>query len=366
MGLVVFTWTLSSVEAKQVRLALLSSLALFVGSVMTFLLQGPYVAGKSWSAITDTGLMGDVLGTRLGIALVVRCALACVWGALAITIGRLTSALWKNVAFAASVATVFTFATSGHASAGSLPLLFISIDALHFLGIAVWVGGLLVMSLGSDHEQTSVARFSRLATWAMPLTVVTGIVQGLHLMGGLGDVTSTTFGKLLILKMALVVCVIYLGMKARRKIANLDSPLQRIVRREAAIVLIVLAVTSLMVGKTPSATEGAASQTFTTTQLQGDVLANIEIAPTKVGVMAVHVILSPPGGALSPVKTVEVQMSLGSKNIPPIPVNMVSLGPNHWSGIVQIPYSGTWDVEARVKPTETSTLLYAVQVKVKG
>jgi hypothetical protein len=37
---------------------------------------------------------------------------------------------------------------------------------------------------------------------------------------------------------------------------------------------------------------------------------------------------------------------------------MYELGPNHWTGVVSIPYSGNWAFETRVQPTENSTLLY--------
>lgn len=366
LGFVIFTWSMSTVGAHQLLLAQMSVGGVALGSLFTLLLQGPYVAGKSWGSMTDGQLLIDVLSTRAGIALVSRIVLIFIWAFLMALITKRASQWWKNLAFICAVGTVATFSMSGHASAGTMPAVFIAVDAIHLLGIAAWVGGLLVMALGSFQANDSVKRYSQMATWAMPLTVTTGIVQGVHLMGGISDITTHTFGKLLLAKTLFVVIVVFLGVRARKLLRSTSSSFSRIVRWEALVVCLVIALTSVMVGKTPSTAIGSAGKTFTATQLQGDVLASIEVLPTKVGTMAVHVILSPPGGALSPVKSVSTQFALASKGISGLPVNMLAIGPNHWSGIVQIPYSGTWDLEIRVKPTDTETLLYTAQVEISG
>lgn len=364
LGFVIFSWVKSPVGNHQLLLAKLSVVGVGLGSLFMLLLQGPYVAGKSWAAITESQLFVDVLGTRAGIALLTRIFITIVWGLLVVFFAQRASGWWKNVAFMCTVGTIATFSLSGHASAGTFPAVFVVVDSLHLLGIAAWVGGLLVMALGSYNPDDSVHRFSRVASWAMPLTIATGVVQGFHLMGGISDIASHTFGKLLLAKTFFVVIVVLIGFRARKLLRSPSASFFRIVRWEALVVCLVIALTSVMVGKTPSTAVGSAGKTFTATQLQGDVLASIEVLPTTVGTMAVHVILSPPGGALSPVKSVSTQFALASKKISGLPVNMLSIGPNHWSGVVQIPYPGTWDLEVRVKPTDTETLLYTAQVEI--
>jgi hypothetical protein len=83
-----------------------------------------------------------------------------------------------------------------------------------------------------------------------------------------------------------------------------------------------------------------------------------------VGTAEVHVVLTPPGGALKPVTNVSVSLALPSRQIPAIPVKMYELGPNHWTGVVSIPYAGNWAFETRVQPTENSTLLYTASFMV--
>ena len=103
---------------------------------------------------------------------------------------------------------------------------------------------------------------------------------------------------------------------------------------------------------------------FSATQIQSDVVADFSILPTRVGGAEVHVYLTPPGGSLSPVENVAMSFTLPSRGIPAIPVKLIEVGPNHWSGVTQFPYSGSWTLEARVQPTKNSTLLYTADVNV--
>lgn len=193
----------------------------------------------------------------------------------------------------------------------------------------------------------------------MPIAVVTGVVQGLHLLGGLNGIAESKYGKLLILKTVVVLVVIALANKARRLLSKSgENQFATTIRMEASLMVVVLAVTSLMVGTSPSERGNSSSRAFSATQVRAGIVADLSVLPTVVGTAEVHVVLTPPGGVLQPVVDAAVEMSLPSRKIPAIPVKMYELGPNHWTGVVNIPYSGTWSFEARVKTDKNSTLLY--------
>jgi copper transport protein len=128
--------------------------------------------------------------------------------------------------------------------------------------------------------------------------------------------------------------------------------------------VVVLAVTALLVGTSPQDSGPSSPQVFSATQIRSGIVADLSVFPTRVGTAEVHVVLIPPGGALKPVTKVTVSLALPSRQIPPIPVKMFELGPNHWTGVVSIPYSGNWAFETRVQPTENSTLLYTASFDV--
>ena len=368
VGALVLAWgtpLMASVRMRQIFSISVVSLA--IGSVGILLLQGAYATGRSWGAVLDPDLLADVLSTRIGVASLVRFAAIVAWGVLFLNLHRATTALWQNTAVIVAAVSVLTFSVSGHASAGSLPAVFVLVDAVHFGAIAVWVGGLLAMFFLRGEPSVDVQRFSRLATRALPVVVLTGVAQAVHLMDGVGDLGSTTYGQLLLAKVVVVVVVVLSGAAARQRIAdNSVTPIQSILKFDALLIVIVLALTSVLVGSPPGSTDNPADKIFSSTQIQGDVLADLTVVPARVGASEVHVILTPPGGALAPVVDATVQFSLPSRNIPAIPVAMIELGPNHWTGVVQFPFTGDWEMKVQVEATPGAIVNYTATVEVTG
>jgi copper transport protein len=369
IGCVSLLWRSPLLGNARVRKTLrYSSVFIAVSSLGLLLMQGPYAAGKSWGSLFDSVLIGDVMQTRLGLALFICFICALAWGFIAVTASASVTRLWRIGVVATSVITIATYATSGHQSAGTLPAVFVPLDMIHLAGISTWVGALLVLAvIYRDNEVDNEAkRFSRMATWSMPLVVVTGVVQGLHLMGGISTITQTSFGKLLLAKTVLVACVVLLGSKARGRLeASGFSSISKIIRWESTVVVLVLAVTSLMVAQPPNST-APSSTSFSATKVQNGIVAELTVVPATVGSAEVHVILTPPGGSLTPAKSVTVQFDLPARSIPPIPVKMTEIGPNHWIGIVQFPFSGAWNMNTRVSPAPNQTLLFSTVVTVQG
>jgi copper transport protein len=303
----------------------------------------------------------------LGLALFIRAICAFAWGLIALTSSVSVSRRWRIGVIATAVITIATYAGSGHQSAGTLPAVFVPLDMIHLAAISTWVGALLALTVISKNNNVDneAKRFSRMATWSMPLVVLTGVVQGLHLLGGISTITETNFGKLLLVKTLLVGGVVLVGSKARGKLhANGFSSIAKIIRWESALVVLVLAVTSLMVAQSPNSSP-TKSVSYSATKVQNDIVAELTVAPAVVGTAEVHVILTPPGGSLTPVTSVTVQFDLPSRSIPPIPVKMTEIGPNHWIGIMQFPFSGAWNMKTRVSPAANQTLLFSTVVTVQ-
>jgi copper transport protein len=368
IGCVSLLWRSPLLGNSRVRKTLrYSSVSIAVSSLGLLLMQGPYTAGKSWGSLFDSFLIGEVMQTRLGLALFIRAICAFSWGVLALTASASVSRRWRIGVIATAVVTIATYATSGHQSAGTLPGIFIPLDMIHLAAISTWVGALLALAVVSkdNNVENEAKRFSQMATWSMPVVIVTGVVQGLHLLGGISTINETTFGKLLLLKTLLVGGVVVFGSKARTKLQLSGfSSIAKIIRWESTLVVLVLAVTSLMVAQSPNA-KPATPFSFSATKVQNNIVAELSVVPALVGTAEVHVILTPPGGSLTPAKSVTVQFDLPSRSIPAIPVSMTEIGPNHWIGIVQFPFSGAWNMNTRVSPAPNQTLLFATVVTVQ-
>ena len=354
-------------ERSLVRLAQYSTIAIAIGSLGVLLLQGPIVTGRSWGAVFDGAVLSDVVATRLGIAILLRLLLVVVWGGLLLFAASSSHRHWKLTAVITSVLLVATFSFSGHPSAAPNSLLFIPVDMAHFVSLSMWVGAIFALLAVSraEHAQEYVQRFSRIATFAMPVAVVTGVIQGLHLVGGVSVITKSDYGRLLIVKTILALIVVGLGSRARRRLHSVEpKSVGMTIRFEALIVILVVACTALLVGKSPVVADSFDDLTFSASLVQANVVGDFSVLPTKVGAAEVHAIMSPPGGAMSPVVNVVVTFALPSRDIPAIPVVMSSVGPNHWVGVVQFPYEGKWQMEIRVSPKKNETLLYKSEVDV--
>ena len=79
-----------------------------------------------------------------------------------------------------------------------------------------------------------------------------------------------------------------------------------------------------------------------------------------------HLILSPPGGSLQPVKNVVARMTLPTRqDLGAIPITLTSAGPNHYIGSgVQIPYPGTWRLEVVPTTADDTTVLLSTNLKI--
>ena len=362
VGVMVFAWGRGGFIVPAVVTALRRAVIAFaVGSVGILFLQGPYAAGRGWSAITDGSLLADVLPTRLGLASLVRVVLVAGWGALVLSLPRASHRWWKWLFASVALLSIVSFSVSGHPSAGSLPGVFIPVDVLHLVALSVWVGSFFAAVLVKTEE--AVARLSQLATVAMPVAVATGVAQALHLTGGLSNIFNSRYGTYLLLKTAIIGACLAIGFRLRLRMKSGKSTVTQLLSFEAVLLVVVIAVTALMVGTSPTATS-ASSTSFSSTQIQGDVVVDFSILPTRVGAAEVHVYLTPPGGSLAPVDNVEMSFTLPARGIPAIPVDLIEIGPNHWSGVMQFPYSGKWTLESRVSPQPNSTLLYTADVDI--
>ena len=128
---------------------------------------------------------------------------------------------------------------------------------------------------------------------------------------------------------------------------------------------VIVALTAGLIGTSSSDALVGAESTKNVTLVQDGVVADLTFTPTVVGRSEIHALFTPPGGALQPVVSVVVRISLPVASIPSIPVKMVSIGANHWMGVVQVPSAGDWTMEVLVEPTANEQISFSTVVKIK-
>jgi copper transport protein len=148
----------------------------------------------------------------------------------------------------------------------------------------------------------------------------------------------------------------------KRFIASGVSSLRGVLAAEMAIGLLVLAATSGLVAEPPRDSTGGAP--FSAALVQGDIITNVTVSPARAGTVEMHVIISPPGGSLQPVTDSRARLSLPSRDVPPIQVELLAVGPNHYVGTTQIPFSGEWKLDVIVSVDANNEVLFTTNVKI--
>ncbi len=183
-------------------------------------LHAATVSGSSLPALSALFLLATE--TQFGRVWLIRMALLIV---IAVLVKAKPAAnLWALV-FALSSGLLAGLAFAGHAAAagGAEFVLQVCADAVHLLAGGVWLGGLVPLALllrqcnrWDDATSLAVAkeatrRFSTLALASVIVLIGTGLYNAWNLVGGFAPLFGTHYGKLLLVKLGLLLPLLATG-----------------------------------------------------------------------------------------------------------------------------------------------------------
>lgn len=240
-------------------------------------------------ALTNAAGIGDVLATtRLGTLMQIRGAL--LFGLFAVGAWQFLAEFGSQAApkdarpvgprvpalvmAGLVVLVLYGIAAQGHASQAPLAPLQILADLVHMAGAALWGAGLALTvvalrqlprrmtSGGGDHAAIGVlARFSAVALWAVIIIVATGVIRTIGQISAFEQLWQTTYGQVLMLKVALLGAVGPFAMYNRRvvhTVERLGAPRKAAIRRvrraalaEIAGSVALVAIAALLVAEVP-------------------------------------------------------------------------------------------------------------------
>ncbi|WP_318216290.1 copper resistance CopC/CopD family protein [Streptomyces sp. SCL15-6] len=193
---------------------------LLAATVALLVLRAPYEAGTGPATALDASALGDTLTSRPGVLLLTRLALLVPTALfLARTSRRRERGPLTTAAGAAlAVGLALTWAAAEHAVAGPQVPLAVTSSVLHLLAAAVWLGGLvaLLTTLRGSPDASTVARFSRVALACVTVLAITGVYQSWRGLGSWPALTGTTYGRLLLAKLAGVCVLLAVAAVSRR------------------------------------------------------------------------------------------------------------------------------------------------------
>ena len=348
-----------------------------VGTLAALPIQAALATGQGIGAITESGVLGEVVEDGVGAAVVL--------GLVGLVLLVAAGARRPAVALGAALATG-SFALAGHTRSSDHEVLAVLAAIVHGLAAAAWFGGLVLLALTlrsrrDEGDRTAsaamVGRFSLLATVAVVGVGLAGLVLTWSEVGSLDALTSTTYGWTLVAKVAVVVVVGLIGAHNRFRVVpavqrSTSAPkawalLRRSVRLEAAALLVAVALTAVLVNVTPART--ADGGLFSERVELGDAgSVDIVVDPNRAGRNAVHLyFFDEDGRAAEIADDVLLRLSLPSAEIGPIERVPFRAGPAHFQiDGDELVTGGRWTIEVTAALSRFESATAEVEVLVGG
>ncbi|MER5789132.1 copper resistance protein CopC [Streptomyces sp. NPDC001980] len=409
--------------------------ALLAATLFLFVLRAPYEEGTSPATAFDLSALAKSATGRPGLALLARVALLALTAALHLLLRKRVSRERPSrpllaTAAALSVALALTWAAAEHASAGIQVPLAMTSSVLHLLSMALWMGGLTALLITLQRSATPlpaavVTRFSRVAFASVTILVVTGVYQSWRGLGSWQALTDTSYGRLLLVKLAAVTLLLAAASQSRRWTAKLapapavtapdrvplpvggpadppaegeDAPpldeppatpagrhqaaLRRSVLAEVAVGVAVLGITTILTGTLPgrAAAEAAGSGTasdavgipatsvsmvpFDVGTPNGHGKVQITLDPGRVGGNSVQAVVFGPDGGISTVPELRLSFTLAAQKIGPLPANVTDRG-GYWAAdSVNLPIAGEWTMTVTVRVSDLDQVTVTKKVRI--
>lgn len=215
-------------EQSQWRILAWSLAVILFSGLAAFALQAANMSGLPLAQSLTPGILAAVLATQYGKAWLLRQTLlfllAIVTAQLMQPERRQTQRL-RGAGFGLAAALLGAGALTGHAAAGdgALLLLHLHMDALHLLAAGAWLGALVPLAQLLEAcryadagwaralAQEAARRFSLLGLAAVGTLIFTGIFNAWMLVGDPEALVSTAYGRLLLIKLGLLVPLLALA-----------------------------------------------------------------------------------------------------------------------------------------------------------
>jgi copper transport protein len=381
----------AATAAFATRLRRVLWIAAGIGLVATaaqIVLEGAEAAGISgFSAITRT-IVEETLETRFGtvwgLAFLAWLVIAAMTGLMGSFLNEQQGGSSRSPSVRSLVTLLMVVplaylvlcpALSGHGSSQSPVALNFTVNAIHVGAMAVWLGGLgtlLLVLPSATRSATTPADRGRML--AGPLARFSTLALAM-----VGDLFSTGYGRAVLAKFLLLLCVMAVAAYNRRSsvprlnaIAERgESPgrpgilLRRALRAEVALLAVVIGVTAALAGYAPPVS--AQSGPFAITTEVGPTTLEMDVDPARVGANSMHIYFfdAKTGAPYKQGKELTVTATLPDKGIGPLPLTVQSAGPGHYivqGAVLNAP--GDWEIDLTLLVSEFEQLEEAVKVPV--
>jgi len=353
-----------------------------LSTVAEVFLQAPYTTGGGWF---DGAALRDVLASTYGTTHLIRLGvlLAAAFLLRPLMAGR-SGVADRALLGVLGVVGLATWPLSGHPAASPVPSVSVVVDMVHLAGMAVWLGGLLMLVVfllrqANERELGAILPvWSRWAALCVTALFLAGTVQALIEVATLTALVKTTYGQLIIAKVVLFGAVLavaaYSRNQVRRRIApDNPRPMRRAVLVELGISAVVVALAAALVqvtpGRTAEANAGASQQaagSYSSLITTSDLLnLQVDVDPAQRGNNNVHLYAYTKDSQPQTVVEWRGTASLPSAGIEGLEIPLLGISPTHATGAIQLPQPGQWQLKfvVRISDIDQATVTATVPVK---
>jgi copper transport protein len=325
---------------------------------------------------SDAGVgVADLAGTSLGPDALARVLPLLLAGVILVGARRPGPRQGLLLALVGAIAAIemLVDAIVSHAAATPLPWVNIAIQWLHFATVGIWLGGLVGILLElrgapSAEKGAVVHRFSHWATVGLAVVALTGVVRAAVELRSIDDLLTTDYGRLVLLKSALLVGLAGLGainhFRHVPRAAGELRGLRRVGSLEILVGAVVLFVASVLANVAPPVDTVAVAAASATTAPSGLVADGHDYATS----VKLHLVITPgtagpnafratavdydTGAPVSP-SAIELRFSYPAR--PDVGASTLTLAPvanGTFAGSgANLSLGGTWSVTALVQET---------------
>jgi copper transport protein len=333
--------------------------ALVVGLVavpISLGLQGLDALGLSLASFADGAAWQAGMSTSYGttaaiaeVAFLIALVAAAMPAALPARVLSLVSLIGVGVALAAS----------GHASAAHPPQTRIAVF-IHVVGVAFWIGALVPLAavLRGGNGGPVLTRFSRAIPFAFVPLVAAGIALVVVQVGNPGALLSTAYGRVLVLKLALVAVLFILASINRWRLTKPAESGDQVATRRLVMAITIEAILAVAIlgdvaawrFTPPSRALAAVVVKPAFVHIHTDkAMAEVTLIPGTPGPVTVTIALL--NGDFGPLEAKEVTLSLSnpSAGIESIEREAAKAEDGTWQakGLI-LPLAGTWNIDVAI------------------
>jgi copper transport protein len=389
---------------RVVRVAVVSGAGLVVlAAAASIPLQAAEASGGALGSVFSDGGVREVLSESYGHAVVARVCFAVVLLGLLIRAVRRPRSMDVPLAGLAGFGLALNYSRSGHAAVGAYPALTLSLDAIHLMAVAVWLGGLLVLSarvLPRPPEGCAsvLQRWSRIAMVAVATLTASGVVQAWRELPSVSALVQESYGRLLLVKVAGLLALLALGNAGRvrvRRYAQRARPvglpvgaslgamlapdpgpaylrrLRASVALESAIAAVVLAVTASLVITSPHSLAAmvpvAAAPVGGQADLPTGVHVELTVSPGAIGSPTIDLSVRGQDGAALDPPEIDLTAALPEAGVQPITLKMTKIDSGHYRVTGEtLPIAGAWTFTVTVRTSDIDAGVGTISVPLRG